>query len=473
MIAKTKSFFSSEESYFFDADWYRAQYDDVLGSRLTPWQHFVQFGISEGRLMSQRDIDQWFDDDLFANYVADFEQVRSKVSRHEIGYLGWLFARRHAYLGQWGKVKSALDGSGLLAHANGLSVSHQKPFGYQPAVLWLQACWELGELSADEFKIFGHVDVPELSLLSANAAISPEAWSISINALLARYGLAPIELASLSFDGLSHCNTDASQGPLVSILIPAHNAQSTIQLAIHSLMTQSYQNIEIIVIDDASSDQTAERVEQFIKEDARIALCRNATVKGPFASKNIALAQCQGDLITTHDADDWSHPQKIEKQVEFLMENPALFGCFSSWARLSNELQFGGWERPSHWSSWIHKNTSSLMVRRCVYERLGFWDEVRCNGDVEYVERIMAGFGRRSLATVLPSTPLAFGRAHPSSLTSQEETHVLTSLRGLRFDYLQSAREWHKKANSIDDLYLPQAPKVRPFPISEAMQVNA
>ena len=109
------------------------------------------------------------------------------------------------------------------------------------------------------------------------------------------------------------------------------------------------------------------------------------------------------------------------------------------------------------------------MFRRSVFKQLGYWDEVRCNGDVEYIERVKAVWGALSVETVMTKVPLSFGRAHSASLTMQKETSILTALKGLRRDYRLAYEAWHRSAKSASDLYLSQSPKQRPFDIPKAM----
>ena len=100
----------------------------------------------------------------------------------------------------------------------------------------------------------------------------------------------------------------------------AFNAEGTIEQAISSVLAQSWTNLELIVVDDGSSDATAERIEQIAGKDERVRLLRTKRRGGPYAARNQALAAARGEFITLHDADDWSHPQKIELQVCALLD---------------------------------------------------------------------------------------------------------------------------------------------------------
>jgi glycosyltransferase involved in cell wall biosynthesis len=103
--------------------------------------------------------------------------------------------------------------------------------------------------------------------------------------------------------------------PLVSILIPAHNAANWIADTIQSAMAQTWKRTEIIVVDDGSSDQTLKIARQFESESVRVVWQEN---QGAAAARNKALSLCHGDYIQWLDADDLLAPDKIAKQMEAL-----------------------------------------------------------------------------------------------------------------------------------------------------------
>lgn len=102
--------------------------------------------------------------------------------------------------------------------------------------------------------------------------------------------------------------------PLVSVLIPAYNARQTIAESLGSAQQQTYADIEIIVVDDGSTDDTANVVSQIGAQDHRITLIRQPNA-GVAVARNTALASSKGSLIAPLDSDDLWHPQKIERQV--------------------------------------------------------------------------------------------------------------------------------------------------------------
>lgn len=110
--------------------------------------------------------------------------------------------------------------------------------------------------------------------------------------------------------------------PLVSVLMPAYNVQGSIGYAIASLLSQSYNNWECIVVDDGSTDDTIRLLRAIAAYDSRVKVFSFKTNQGRGAARIKTLKEAKGDYITMLDADDWLYPHKIERQVRFLESNP-------------------------------------------------------------------------------------------------------------------------------------------------------
>lgn len=454
--------------HFFDADWYRDSYPDMAQSRQGAWSHFVRFGSRENRMVAAWEVDQWFDESLARSLAQQYESLCPKLSSLEKQHVSCSLARSCAARGEWVMTKRLIELTGLLDNDQPTSV-WRLCYGRQASLLLADARRHLGASQESVRKLLEANKSSDSQLSLANLATSPEEWSHALSALFEPHGLAGLKVDQLSFDRLSSHSKHSIQGPLISVLVPAYNAQATLEQAIKSLLSQTYRSLEIIIVDDGSTDRTSEVMRHLKAFDERVKLLHVECSRGAYYARNLAMEQATGHYITVHDADDWSHPEKIEQQFLMLRSHTEFKACLSSWARLSNDLKFGGWGNPSNWVNWIHRNSSSLMVRRSVFEVLGYWDEVRCNGDTEYIDRILHSWGQHSIGTVLPDTPLAFGRSHPASMTHQSETSILTALKGLRRDYQQAYRSWHRQADSSRDLYLSRSPSKRPFEVSQAM----
>ncbi|PBJ12699.1 glycosyltransferase family 2 protein [Flavobacterium sp. ACN6] len=108
---------------------------------------------------------------------------------------------------------------------------------------------------------------------------------------------------------------------LVSILTPTYNTEKFIRATIKSVQKQTYQNWEMILVDDASTDKTVSIIEVFAQNDSRIKLFRLSKNSGNGFARNQALEKASGKYIAYLDADDIWFPQKLEKQIQFLKTN--------------------------------------------------------------------------------------------------------------------------------------------------------
>lgn len=107
-----------------------------------------------------------------------------------------------------------------------------------------------------------------------------------------------------------------SDTPLVSVVMPAYNAQRYIQETIRSLQEQTEKNWELLVVDDCSQDGTSQLLAQLAHEDSRIHPIYNEKNRGAAASRNLALERCAGKYIAFLDADDVWRPTKLARQLE-------------------------------------------------------------------------------------------------------------------------------------------------------------
>ena len=112
--------------------------------------------------------------------------------------------------------------------------------------------------------------------------------------------------------------------PLVSILMPAYNAEKYVEEAIDSIIAQTYKSWELLVCDDASSDNTFRIIEHYPQKDHRIKLFKNERNLKELNTRNILLQHAKGGLITFQDADDHSHSHRIKRMVSEFDKNPKL-----------------------------------------------------------------------------------------------------------------------------------------------------
>lgn len=113
-----------------------------------------------------------------------------------------------------------------------------------------------------------------------------------------------------------------AERPLVSVLLPCFDAERFVGAALDSLLGQTYGELEILAIDDASDDGTLAILDAYASRDARVRVLRNARNLGLIATLNRGVAEARGELIARMDADDVSARRRIERQVEALRRHP-------------------------------------------------------------------------------------------------------------------------------------------------------
>jgi glycosyltransferase involved in cell wall biosynthesis len=116
--------------------------------------------------------------------------------------------------------------------------------------------------------------------------------------------------------------------PTVSIVMPAYNAAPWIAETITSLMAQTFEDFELLIGDDGSTDETKSIVETLAKKDSRIKL-HALNHGGVVVVRNTLLQASRGQFVMFHDADDMSVPERMQRQVQFLQEHPNCVGVSS------------------------------------------------------------------------------------------------------------------------------------------------
>ncbi|SFO87178.1 glycosyltransferase family 2 protein [Hydrogenimonas thermophila] len=108
---------------------------------------------------------------------------------------------------------------------------------------------------------------------------------------------------------------------LVSVITPSYNSSKFIAKTIESVLNQTYQNWEMIIVDDVSSDNSNEIIEGYRKKDNRIKLIKLEKNSGPAIARNIGIKKAKGRFIAFLDSDDIWLPQKLQKQIDFMITN--------------------------------------------------------------------------------------------------------------------------------------------------------
>lgn len=452
----------------FDTEWYLSYYPDVKAARVNPLVHYILHGEQEDRLplkpeggaVSHIGVGRadYLNRKMWAGYanvaVPGLERISEIGGKRSRAKALWYMARWYFNHGDFEKASELLES--IVEIQEGLS---------RRTLVALNKCYTHMRDFESAAELF---DAPEatsvagktLPYLQANAAMALQSEQSTaerlraINTLFWNQGLAGIAVSQVAGDSesftIEHIQADhvpepvvqaAVELPLISIIIPAYNAESTIHIALQSLLAQSWKNLEIIVVDDCSRDATAARVEQFCEQDSRVKLLRHEVNKGAYPARNFGMQRAAGAFVTVHDSDDWSHPQKLEKQAMVLLNDDTKVASVSNWVRVKPDMRFvGSWYMDENF---LEKNHSSTLFRKSAVDQLGGWDNVNVAGDSEYIWRVEHAFGSDAIVTVLPDAPLSFALELDDSLTRNSATHVRTIHYGLRRLYREAARWWH------------------------------
>ena len=157
--------------------------------------------------------------------------------------------------------------------------------------------------------------------------------------------------------------------PLVSIIMPCYNAEAYIEASIVSVVNQSYQKWELLIVDDNSTDMSSHIIKRFEQQDARIVSLHNHQNLGAAQSRNRALEQAKGRYIAFLDSDDIWFASKLEKQITLMQEqNIAL--CYSHYEVIDEEgTPLTTYHAPTHVRYRDMLKTSLIGTLTMVYDR--------------------------------------------------------------------------------------------------------
>lgn len=311
------------------------------------------------------------------------------------------------------------------------------------AQTYAQLLWSTGDrprLRADR-DLIAALDIEDRHSLAVDLAadakgIPSTEWTDALARMLGPVPGVTVDPAAASpFDGLRPIRVpDPVDGPLVSVIMSAFRPGPEILTSARSILDQSWTNLELLVIDDASGREYREVLDQVAALDPRVRVLIQAENRGTYGARNRALPETRGEFVTFQDSDDWSHPERLERQAQRLLDDPALPAVMSRSIRCTPdlELQLLGYRT-------TRPNVSSLMLRRSTIETLGFFDHVRKGADSEYELRIGAHYGRRP--PVMPDL-LAFVRLDANSLSRSDFKPGWWHQS--RFAYRDGYRTWHR-----------------------------
>lgn len=171
----------------------------------------------------------------------------------------------------------------------------------------------------------------------------------------------------------------------VSVILTVYNEEALVINSLKSISNQTYVNFDIIIVDDASTDNTLSVITEFAKScnvDIKIVSLKNN--QGTYVCKNIGMLLSDGDILAFHDADDWSHPQKLERHMSLHDLSTDPVATISRHVRINEDGRF--------FSNKIYPLDRmcmiSLIIDRKIFTELGFFRSRRFGSDSEYYSRI-------------------------------------------------------------------------------------
>ncbi len=168
--------------------------------------------------------------------------------------------------------------------------------------------------------------------------------------------------------------------PKVSVVMCVWNGEKHLPEAISSILNQTFDDFEFIIVNDGSTDNTSNLLSIFASQDSRIRVLENSRNLGQSYSKNIAIAAARGEYIAMMDADDWCSTNRFALQVDFLDQNPEIFVLGTDYliiredksgSHIMNTANLPGLLR---WDFIFHCAVcqASVMMRRCLFSQYGF-----------------------------------------------------------------------------------------------------
>ena len=207
---------------------------------------------------------------------------------------------------------------------------------------------------------------------------------------------------------------------MVSVIIPTHNREQTIKRSILSVLNQSYNNIEVILVDDGSNDNTVNVIHSI--NDSRVRVIVLDSNNGACRARNIGVANSRGEWIAFQDSDDEWLPEKIEKQLSFMESGNYDFSFCQGYLILLNGQRIKS-PKDSYGTmadrNWYHVlmtdfpvSTQKFMCRRKVLKKIGFDEELCKSQDKDFALQVAHDFKVGYLAE-----PLVNIYATPQSIT--------------------------------------------------------
>ena len=476
----------------FDQSWYLQENQDVAVSGINPLVHYIKFGKSEGRTTQGQNNNSRQPKQSVSPIVADLnKKMWGGFSVHAIkdlekivndfGFKKTDRAFALYCLSRW--YSTAEDWTNAYRCLKDIRNLDLKLYRSKKTKLLLIEC--LIQLKQEDNA--NHFITPTLAqrfdsdficALCNNTSDSNNRLSV-LNRIYSYYGLNELSLVEplkgMVFGNFANTHEVKSikAGSKISILVPVYNAEKFVSVAIQSLLSQTWTNIEVIAVDDCSTDSSLTLLNDLAEKDSRLKVASNSENLGAYGTRNKALSLATGDFITVHDSDDWSHPQMLEIQMGAMMSDPRIKVTCSMMVRVHTDMKFV--LRPQRNNlEYIHRSYPSVLIRKVDLDALGQWDGVSANADDEFVQRARVLWGKDSVKDILTGAPLSFFLVHENSLTQNKNTSLNSLTFGIRQEYSRQANYWknNKIAENPENIVTNRTSYKQPFPIPMGLAPN-
>ena len=295
-------------------------------------------------------------------------------------------------------------------------------------------------------------------------------WLAALNRLYESLNMTPIELLEDTdlplLDRLSAGVGTKVHGPKISVLVPTYSPGPGLRTAVRGLLQQTWTNVEIIIVDDGSSPDYETVLSEVENLDPAVRVVRMTENRGAYVARNAGLEVATGEFVTTHDDDDWSHPEKLATQAQVLVNDESVVATTSGHIRTTEDMRFRRVNlRPQH----LQTNYSSLMFRKELTSKIGPWDTVNRGSDAELASRIALNYGRSSIVH-LSEYPYSFSRVWSGSLTSGEMYRGYFAYS--RLLYRWSYYAWHRSQLTERQKIVLIPGQRRPYPVPTTFEAG-
>ena len=244
-----------------------------------------------------------------------------------------------------------------------------------------------------------------------------------------------------------------SKTPVIDLVMTTYNRAELLPQAIESLLKQSLEDFHLIIVDDGSMDETQSVLKNYSKQDKRITTIQQSN-SGLAAARNRGVKQARGEYLCFMDDDDISHPQRLEKQLAYLRQQPHIDACICNMALFHQEGKIKK-EVKTHSSTrhnsnmmdvpcpWLVLNATTMMTRRSFQNMKGYRPFFHCAEDYDLSLRFQEQFNAGVVSETLYYRRNADGK---ETITNKNFINIMEE------HLIAHISAWHRRSERKDPL---------------------